>query len=200
MRACRSSWAMAVPVLALAACGPDTSGERGGDPEPPSAVPPTAASPTSIIREEVMPKPAASPLTPLEATVPFVDGGAALTADAERALESLLRSPQVAQPWPIVLRGHTDSVGHDEANLRVSRRRAEAVAAWLQEHGVASARIEIVALGEQRPVAPNALPDGAPDEAGRARNRRVTVTIAPSRSTAADVPAPMPEATREPGG
>ena len=38
-------------------------------------------------------------------------------------------------------------------------------------------RIEIVAFGEQNPVEPNALPDGSPNEEGRAANRRVEVTI-----------------------
>src|SRR5690606_40300595 len=98
---------------------------------------------------------------------------------AEAVLGKVLESRQLAEGWPIVLRGHTDSAGHDEANLRVSRRRAEAVAEWLTERGVDPGRIEVVALGEQRPVAPNARLDGTPDEEGRARNRRVTVSIAP---------------------
>src|SRR5690606_30153070 len=104
---------------------------------------------------------------------------------------------QLAEGWPVVLRGHTDSVGHDEANLRASRRRAEAVANWLVEHGVSEERIEIIALGEQRPIAPNALPDGSPDEEGRAKNRRVTVHIVPADAETPTETPPEPEPAAE---
>ena len=144
------------------------------------AEPPASATPASIIRPEVIAEKAvAPPVAPLDATIPFGEGGFSFTPEAERALAEVLESDQVAEGWPIVLRGHTDSVGHDEVNLRASRQRAEAVAEWLIENGVDEDRIEIIALGEQRPIAPNALPDGSPDEEGRAKNRRVTVHLAP---------------------
>lgn len=174
----------AVAALALAACDPAPQQPVPGEaPSPaPSA---SAAAADSILRPEVLPEPIAAPLAPLEITIPFADGGARPGTAAEALLAGLLESEQLAQGWPLVLRGHTDSAGHDEANLRVARRRAEAVAGWLAEHGVDRSRMTIIALGEQRPVAPNALPDGAPDEAGRAANRRVTVTIAPPANGAA---------------
>lgn len=154
------------------------------------AQPAGAETPASIIRPEVMAEQAKPPLEPLEITVPFAQGGSELSDDAIRVLGDVLASDQLAKGWSIVLRGHTDSVGHDEANLRASRRRAEAVAEWLVENGVGEDRIAIIALGEQRPVAPNALPDGRPDEQGRARNRRVTISIAPaSPDGAEDAPA-----------
>lgn len=156
--------------------------------------PPTSPTPVSIIRPEVMAETVVVPPTPpLQATIPFGEGGFALSPDAERALADVLASDQLAEGWPIVLRGHTDSVGHDEANLRASRRRAETVAEWLIENGVSEDRIEIIALGEQRPVAPNARLDGTPDEAGRAKNRRVTVSIAPVEAGPADEPSPEPK-------
>ena len=45
------------------------------------------------------------------------------------------------------------------------------------DNGVAQERIVIIAFGEQNPVAPNALPDGTPNEAGRATNRRVEIEV-----------------------
>ncbi len=45
------------------------------------------------------------------------------------------------------------------------------------ERGIAETRIEVIALGEQNPIEPNALPDGAPNEAGRAANRRVELSV-----------------------
>ncbi|WP_119726578.1 OmpA family protein [Thermomonospora amylolytica] len=74
--------------------------------------------------------------------------------------------------------GHTDAKGTPAYNLRLSRARAAAVKAAL-EQALAGSGVRIVAVGhgEARPVAPNTRPDGKDDPAGRAKNRRVTVTF-----------------------
>jgi len=105
----------------------------------------------------------------------------------------VLDTPQMAAGGEIVLRGHTDSAEHDEANLRASRRRAEAVRDWLVERGVSAQRIRVIALGEQNPIEPNALPDGTPNDAGRAANRRVELSIGVPAETLAAAPAREPE-------
>ena len=201
---CRFALAPVVAALALAGC----RWEQPADPEPRTdrsdAVPPSPEETpaTSIMRPEVLPEPAApARLEPFEATIPFAEGGNELTAEAEQALAEVVESAQLAEGWPVVLRGHTDSVGGDTANLLASERRAEAVAEWLAEHGVARERITVIALGEQRPVAPNVHLDGTPDEEGRARNRRVTVTIAPPRQEDAEGEASgVEEPETEPSG
>ncbi|WP_236672138.1 hypothetical protein [Croceicoccus sp. YJ47] len=48
----------------------------------------------------------------------------------------------------------------------------------LEDNGIDADRIEIIALGEMRPLAPNANLDGTANEANRARNRRVDIHIA----------------------
>jgi OOP family OmpA-OmpF porin len=93
----------------------------------------------------------------------------------------------VAKGWPIVLRGHTDSEGSDQGNLFASRKRAEAVAGWLVESGIDEDRIEVIALGEQRPIAPNVHLDGTPDKEGRRRNLRVEVWIGPVGSPSGQI-------------
>jgi OOP family OmpA-OmpF porin len=173
--------ALCAALAALSACG--TRDERK-QPEPaamPSPTPAVSASPSaSIIRPDITPAPVVDlPPPPLTLTVGFPDGGSRLDAAAEQALAQVLDSKQLAEGWPIILGGHSDSAGGDRANLAVSRKRAEAVAKWLRDHKVAADRIEIVAFGEQNPIAPNANPDGAPNEAGRAKNRRVEIRIAP---------------------
>ena len=68
----------------------------------------------------------------------------------------------------LLVEGHTDSEGDFAANMTLSTERAEAVRAYLLErHGIDGARLQIMGLGQTRPVASNDT------EAGRAENRRV---------------------------
>jgi len=69
--------------------------------------------------------------------------------------------------------GHTDNKGTDAYNMDLSNRRALAVKNLLVQRGIADSRIEAVAYGETLPVATNDT------EAGRQRNRRVEIKIAP---------------------
>jgi len=69
--------------------------------------------------------------------------------------------------------GHTDSQGSNEYNMDLSRRRANAVKTLLFQRGIAESRIDSVGFGETLPVATNNT------EAGRQKNRRVEIRIAP---------------------
>jgi outer membrane protein OmpA-like peptidoglycan-associated protein len=73
----------------------------------------------------------------------------------------------------IEVAGHSDSSGGREDNQALSGRRAAAVAAYLEKRGVPKSRVVSVGAGDTRPVASNA------SAAGRARNRRIEVTLAP---------------------
>ena len=181
---------MAASLFALSACDQNQSAP---------APTPDPAEPVSIFRPEVEVPTIKVPLTQLEASIPFAEGGNDLTDAAKAQLATIIVSLQMQRGGAVTLRGHTDSVGFDEANLRVSRRRAEAVRAYMIENGVAEDRIAVIALGEMRPIAPNAKLDGTPDEEGRAANRRVDVTIAvPGAPAAPPIPVgdePTPEPT-----
>ncbi|MEO1968937.1 MAG: OmpA family protein [Sphingomonadaceae bacterium] len=126
------------------------------------------------------------PLAPLDVRIGFPEGGAKLDEQAVNALEKLVASPQVAEGGTLTLGAHTDSKGCDDANLRASEKRGEAVKAWLVDHGIAEKRISLTAFGEQNPIAPNAKPDGSPDEEGRAKNRRVEIHVAVEEATPDD--------------
>jgi len=63
--------------------------------------------------------------------------------------------------------GHTDNVGGDDYNLKLSDARAASVRNWLVQHGIDAARLTSEGYGKSRPVADNAT------DSGRARNRRV---------------------------
>jgi len=75
----------------------------------------------------------------------------------------------------LTIAGHTDNIGPVGYNIHLSERRAQAVAEVIADAGVPRARLRIMGLGFERPVAAN---DSA---AGRARNRRVEIHIAPLR-------------------
>jgi len=188
---------LSLASLALAGCNPPSESD---EPPPPTdtELPEPTDTPISILRES--PEPAIDdivPMEPLEATVSFPEGGLKLDDKATEALDEIVKSEQFLAGGPIILRGHTDSVGHDEANLRASRKRAEVIANFLEEAGASRENIEVIPLGEQRPVAPNAKLDGTPDEEGRATNRRVEIVIQPPESmeeepdeTGSDTPEP----------
>lgn len=192
----------AAAMLALSGCElrRDAAEEPAPDPSTSPTVPPPGATPSpdasespvaSIIRDEVREDEMEVPVQALHVTVPFGEGGNDISAEATQVLRGVLDSEAMGEGWTVTLRGHTDSSGNDSANLRASRARGEAVAAWLVERGVDDERIEVIAFGEQNPIAANAKPDGSPNEQGRARNRRVDIEIAPM-----DAPAKQPAPAR----
>lgn len=67
------------------------------------------------------------------------------------------------------VQGHTDNVGNDAYNQKLSEDRAHSVVVWLTAHGVAAARLASKGFGKTMPVADNST------EAGRAKNRRVEI-------------------------
>ena len=69
------------------------------------------------------------------------------------------------------LEGHTDGVGSDEYNLKLSQNRADGVRDFLVQQGVTGANISAVGLGKSEPVASN---DTA---SGRQQNRRVELVL-----------------------
>ena len=73
--------------------------------------------------------------------------------------------------WKLEIAGHTDNVGDDNLNLVLSKKRAEAVKAYLISQGVDEARLITKYFGETKPIASNDNPEG------RQKNRRVEMKI-----------------------
>src|SRR5262245_27197046 len=69
--------------------------------------------------------------------------------------------------------GHTDSIGTEAYNQRLSERRANAVRQWLIKCGISPSRLSAKGFGEANPVASNATPEG------RAQNRRTELVVVP---------------------
>ena len=151
-------------------------------PAPVASVTPRSIMQPDVAKETILPP----PLMPISATIGFPEPGTALDAAARAALDKILADPVTASGGPIVLRGSSDSHGSDADNRRTSRKRAQAVATYLEQHGVDKARISVIALGEDRPIAPNANLDGSDNPEGRAKNRRVDIVVTPGETAAKD--------------
>lgn len=102
---------------------------------------------------------------------------ATLTPDAEETLSALVPLLAKAGKHPVSVEGHTDAKGSDAYNQTLSEKRAQAVKDWLVANSAVPAATSTKGWGEQRPVVPNARPDGSDDPAGRQKNRRVEVVL-----------------------
>ena len=102
--------------------------------------------------------------------VQFQTGKATLTADSHARLDAVVEYMTHKKSARIEISGHTDNVGKKKANKRLSQKRAEAVRAYLVSKGIDASRIEAVGYGDEKPIAPNATPEG------RQKNRRIEAT------------------------
>jgi len=96
---------------------------------------------------------------------------ATLKPEAKPILDEAVQVLKHEGSVDIIVEGHTDSIGTEEYNLGLSRRRAATVRTYLVEHGVAASRITAEGMGESKPVASNDTADG------RAQNRRVELHV-----------------------
>ena len=95
------------------------------------------------------------------------------TAELDKAAEFLKK----AKNAKIDISGYTDAKGSDAYNLALSKRRADAVAAYLASKGISRSRLKTTGYGESKPIAANENPDGSDNPEGRAKNRRTEITV-----------------------
>ncbi|MBU0766081.1 MAG: OmpA family protein, partial [Bacteroidetes bacterium] len=101
-----------------------------------------------------------------------------LTKDSKACLDSTLVILMKENPSIIVeLSSHTDAIGKDGYNLKLSQRRAESVVNYLIEHGVDKERMVAKGYGETNPIAVNFNPDGSYNSEGQAMNRRTEFKV-----------------------
>ncbi|MCE5265199.1 MAG: OmpA family protein [Deltaproteobacteria bacterium] len=105
--------------------------------------------------------------------VTFDTGSAVVRPGIHSEIDRVARVMNQYPNTVIRVEGHTDSRGSDEYNMELSNRRANAVKELLVQRGIAGNRIEVFGFGKTMPVASNDT------EAGRQRNRRVEIKIAP---------------------
>ncbi|MEM9834753.1 MAG: PorP/SprF family type IX secretion system membrane protein [Bacteroidota bacterium] len=107
----------------------------------------------------------------LDLIVEFSFNQTLVNSDSENSLATIAQFLRQHPNLVVTLAGHTDNVGNDEANQRLSLARARAVQRLLLEQQVASERIRIEGKGESEPLYPNT------DEVLRAKNRRVEISF-----------------------
>lgn len=103
--------------------------------------------------------------------VTFDFNKATLNDESIPDLENLLELLKDKDDTNCVLEGHTDDIGSDDFNLKLSKERAEAVKAWLVKNGIRGNRIETKGYGESRPLIKETT------EEARAMNRRVEIKL-----------------------
>ena len=112
---------------------------------------------------------AAAPSAPRSYLVFFDFNKSDLTPQAISIVDAAARNAAPAKVTQLTVTGHTDTVGSDAYNMRLSRRRAESVAAQLEKDGIAASEIQIVAKGKRDLLVPTA--DGVKEP----QNRRVQI-------------------------
>jgi OOP family OmpA-OmpF porin len=95
----------------------------------------------------------------------------ALKPEGKRMVDTAVKAMRDDPNMRVSVEGHTDSVGSDAYNQRLSERRANVVRDYMVEQGIAASRITAVGFGESKPVASNET------AAGRAENRRVDIDV-----------------------
>jgi outer membrane protein OmpA-like peptidoglycan-associated protein len=101
----------------------------------------------------------------------FDTGSATLKPGAREKLARVAGILAAHPDLKIEIEGHTDSVGGDEYNQRLSERRAESVRSYLVQQKIPPTAVDAEGFGESRPVATNAT------TAGRQQNRRVELVV-----------------------
>ena len=109
-------------------------------------------------------------------SITFATNSAALSTAAQVALAKAAQTLVQYPDTTLTVAGNTDNTGSDAINNPLSLRRAQSVAGYLNQRGVALSRLTTVGNGSRQPVASNATPEG------RAQNRRVEILINPDQA------------------
>jgi outer membrane protein OmpA-like peptidoglycan-associated protein len=107
-----------------------------------------------------------------EWNVNFNTGSADISSSSSGEVERIYNLLIQAENTKLTIVGHTDNVGNSNANLALSKQRAQAVVDYLKQKGIPESRFQMVdGKGQMEPVADNS------SASGKAKNRRVVITL-----------------------
>ena len=160
-----------------ATAAPGCDGALAAPAPAPAAAPAAPAAPAAAPAA-----PAAKPAAPTSSKVTYAADAffdfdkAVLKPEGKAKLDDLASKVKAINLEVIIAVGHTDSVGSDAYNQKLSIRRAEAVKAYLVSKGIDKSRVYTEGKGEKQPVADNKTKEG------RAKNRRVEIEVVGTRA------------------
>ncbi|MFT4661729.1 MAG: outer membrane protein OmpA-like peptidoglycan-associated protein [Patiriisocius sp.] len=99
--------------------------------------------------------------------VEFESNTAVITQESYPSIDKLITILKENPDWKLKVSGHTDSIGGEEANLKLSKKRAQTVADLITERGISRGRLDVIAYSESQPIESNMY------NPGRQKNRRV---------------------------
>ena len=142
---------------------------------PATAAPGCEAALTSTAAAPAPASAAASSKVTYTADALFDFDKSVIKPEAKASLDSLIGKIKTLTLEVVIAVGHTDAIGTEAYNQKLSERRANAVRAYLVSKGVDKNRIHVEGKGKTQPVADNKTPEG------RAKNRRVEIEVIGTR-------------------
>ena len=145
---------------------------------PAPVAPKAAPAPAAAAAPAVAPAPVVAAKVTYAADAFFDFDKAVLKPAGKTKLDDLVGKVKDINLEVIIAVGHTDSVGSDAYNQKLSIKRSEAVKAYLVSKGIDKSRVYTEGKGEKQPVADNKTGEG------RAKNRRVEIEVVGTRAAA----------------
>lgn len=161
------------PATAAVGCDGAIVAQAAAAPAPAPAATPAAPAAAPVAP---VPQPPAATKVTYAADAFFDFDKSVLKPEGRAKLDDLVGKIKDINLEVIIAVGHTDSVGSDAYNQRLSVRRSEAVKAYLVSKGVERNRVYTEGKGEKQPVADNKTAEG------RAKNRRVEIEVVGTRA------------------
>ncbi len=169
------------PAKAIAECDADLVKPAAPAPAPAPVAVVAAPAPAPAPKPAPLPPPKCDFSDTLAADATFAFGKSDLTAGARKQLDAVAaKAAGCATVSSVTVTGHTDRIGSDAANQKLSEQRAGAVKSYLQGKGVNAASFNAVGAGESQPLAGVTCADKLPKAklaACLAPNRRVVIDL-----------------------